>query len=79
MNNESSIFSMQKKIRLRLEFFDTQHSNVDAPAVRKSRKYLLGSTIGSLSLLRAPLTPNGMKINYFVNSCVTLAVTKPSL
>lgn len=61
------------------EIFDTRCSNVDAPGVRKSRKYLLGSAIGALSLLRAPLTPNGMKINYFVNSCVTLAVTEPSL
>lgn len=60
-------------------FFDTRCSNVDAPAVRKSRKYLLGSAIGWLSSLCAPLTPNGMKINYFVNSCVTLAVTEPSL
>lgn len=54
------------------------------PSASKSAKYLFsfdGRLIrtGSFVSRAARLFRTGMKINYFVNSCVTLAVTGPSL
>lgn len=55
-----------------------------SPSASKSAKYLFpfdGRRIrsGSFVWRAARLFRTGMKINYFVNSCVTLAVTGPSL